>query len=141
MKKLIVEEVNSFRAEVRAQARAAGQIRRQDRFVFFFFLLPTLLICLSTAFLFPPEMRLLTHLCGSTALCTEPHLDTQPQAAALPVLLWTTPVRNSNENWPALIWLERNKGTRHVQNHSIEKDCVSQAFVCDLGSDIYSRYC
>jgi mitogen-activated protein kinase 7 len=33
MKKLIVEEVNSFRAEVRAQARAAGQVRRQDRFV------------------------------------------------------------------------------------------------------------
>jgi len=30
MKKLIVEEVSSFRAEVRAQARAAGQIRRQD---------------------------------------------------------------------------------------------------------------
>jgi mitogen-activated protein kinase 7 len=30
MKKLIVEEVNSFRKEVRAQARAAGQIRRQD---------------------------------------------------------------------------------------------------------------
>jgi hypothetical protein len=34
MKKLIVAEVNAFRAEVRAQARAAGQIRRQDRFVF-----------------------------------------------------------------------------------------------------------
>lgn len=34
MKKLIVEEVNSFRKEVRAQARAAGQIRRQDRCVF-----------------------------------------------------------------------------------------------------------
>jgi hypothetical protein len=32
MKKLIVDEVNSFRAEVRAQARAAGQIRRQDRY-------------------------------------------------------------------------------------------------------------
>jgi hypothetical protein len=31
MKKLIVEEVNTFRAEVRAQARAAAQIRRQDR--------------------------------------------------------------------------------------------------------------
>lgn len=31
MKKLIVEEVNSFRVEVRAHARAAGQIRRQDR--------------------------------------------------------------------------------------------------------------
>jgi hypothetical protein len=31
MKKLIVEEVQSFRAEVRAQARAAGQVRRQDR--------------------------------------------------------------------------------------------------------------
>jgi mitogen-activated protein kinase 7 len=32
MKRLIVEEVNSFRAEVRAQARAAAnQIRRQDR--------------------------------------------------------------------------------------------------------------
>ncbi|KAJ6602158.1 kinase-like domain-containing protein [Mycena sp. CBHHK59/15] len=30
MKKLIVDEVNSFRTEVRAQARAAGQIRRQD---------------------------------------------------------------------------------------------------------------
>ncbi|KAG6866215.1 hypothetical protein C0991_007240 [Blastosporella zonata] len=30
MKKLIVDEVNSFRAEVRAQARASGQIRRQD---------------------------------------------------------------------------------------------------------------
>ncbi|KAG6837825.1 hypothetical protein H0H93_016193 [Arthromyces matolae] len=30
MKKLIVEEVNNFRAEVRAQARASGQIRRQD---------------------------------------------------------------------------------------------------------------
>jgi mitogen-activated protein kinase 7 len=35
MKKLIVEEVTSFRAEVRAHARAAGQIRRQDRFVLF----------------------------------------------------------------------------------------------------------
>lgn len=34
MKKLIVDEVNSFRAEVRAQARAASnQIRRQDRYV------------------------------------------------------------------------------------------------------------
>jgi len=33
MKKLIVAEVNAFRAEVRAQARAAGQIRRQDRSV------------------------------------------------------------------------------------------------------------
>jgi hypothetical protein len=32
MKKLIVEEVNSFRAEVRAQARASGQIRRQERY-------------------------------------------------------------------------------------------------------------
>lgn len=31
MKRLIVDEVNSFRAEVRAQARAAGQVRRQDR--------------------------------------------------------------------------------------------------------------
>ncbi|KAG6889117.1 hypothetical protein C0995_003686 [Termitomyces sp. Mi166 len=30
MKKLIVEEVNAFRAEVRAQARASGQIRRQE---------------------------------------------------------------------------------------------------------------
>ena len=35
MKKLIVTEVNAFRAEVRAQARAAGQIRRQDRFAGF----------------------------------------------------------------------------------------------------------
>jgi mitogen-activated protein kinase 7 len=34
MKKLILEEVNSFRNEIRAQARAAGQIRRQDRYVF-----------------------------------------------------------------------------------------------------------
>ena len=33
MKKLIVEEVNSFRDEVRAQARAAGQVRRQDKCV------------------------------------------------------------------------------------------------------------
>jgi len=33
MKKLIVQEVNSFRAEVRAQARASGQIRRQERYV------------------------------------------------------------------------------------------------------------
>lgn len=31
MKKLIVAEVNTFRAEVRAQARLAGQMRRQDR--------------------------------------------------------------------------------------------------------------
>ena len=31
MKRLIVEEVHAFRAEVRAQARAAGQIRRQER--------------------------------------------------------------------------------------------------------------
>ena len=31
MKKLIIAEVNTFRAEVRAQARAAGQIRRQER--------------------------------------------------------------------------------------------------------------
>ncbi|THH04300.1 hypothetical protein EW145_g5624 [Phellinidium pouzarii] len=30
MKRLIVEEVNSFRALVRSQARAAGQVRRQD---------------------------------------------------------------------------------------------------------------
>lgn len=34
MKRLIVEEVHAFRAEVRAQARAAGQIRRQERYVF-----------------------------------------------------------------------------------------------------------
>ena len=27
------EEVHAFRAEVRAQARAAGQIRRQERYV------------------------------------------------------------------------------------------------------------
>jgi hypothetical protein len=33
MKKLIIAEVNTFRAEVRAQARAAGQIRRQERSV------------------------------------------------------------------------------------------------------------
>jgi len=38
MKKLIIEEVNSFRAGVRAQARASGQIRRQDRFVLLLFL-------------------------------------------------------------------------------------------------------
>jgi len=31
MKRLIIEEVQSFRAEVRAQARATGQIKRQDR--------------------------------------------------------------------------------------------------------------
>lgn len=31
MKKLIVEEVSSFRKEVRGQTRATGQIRRQDR--------------------------------------------------------------------------------------------------------------
>jgi len=34
MKRLIVAEVNAFRAEVRAQARAAGQMRRQDRSFF-----------------------------------------------------------------------------------------------------------
>lgn len=33
MKKLIVEEVNAFRAEVRQQARASGQVRRAERFV------------------------------------------------------------------------------------------------------------
>jgi propanediol dehydratase small subunit len=33
MKKLIVDEVNSFRAEVRAQARASGQVKRQERCV------------------------------------------------------------------------------------------------------------
>ena len=38
MKKLIVEEVNSFRAEVRAHARAAGQIRRQDRYTSRYFI-------------------------------------------------------------------------------------------------------
>lgn len=32
MKRLIVEEVNSFRAMVRSQARAASQVRRQDRY-------------------------------------------------------------------------------------------------------------
>ena len=31
MKKLIIEEVKQFRAEVRAQARAAGQIQRSGR--------------------------------------------------------------------------------------------------------------
>jgi hypothetical protein len=30
MKRMIVEEVNAFRAEVRAQARGAGGVRRQD---------------------------------------------------------------------------------------------------------------
>ena len=34
MKRLIVEEVNSFRSLVRSQARAAGQVRRQDRCVY-----------------------------------------------------------------------------------------------------------
>lgn len=33
MKRLIVEEVNSFRAEVRAQARAASRIPRIDQWV------------------------------------------------------------------------------------------------------------
>jgi hypothetical protein len=36
MKRLIIEEVQSFRAEVRAQARATGQIKRQDRSAFIF---------------------------------------------------------------------------------------------------------
>ena len=31
MKRLIVDEVQSFRSEVRAQARAAGAIRKTDR--------------------------------------------------------------------------------------------------------------
>jgi mitogen-activated protein kinase 7 len=31
MKKLIVEQVNNFRALVRSHARAAGQARRQER--------------------------------------------------------------------------------------------------------------
>jgi serine/threonine protein kinase len=39
MKRLIVNEVNTFRAEVRAQARAAGQIRRQERFVYVYLVL------------------------------------------------------------------------------------------------------
>jgi mitogen-activated protein kinase 7 len=33
MKRLIIEEVQSFRAEVRQQARATGQMKRQDRSV------------------------------------------------------------------------------------------------------------
>lgn len=33
MKQLIVEEVKSFRAAVRSQARASGQVRRQERCV------------------------------------------------------------------------------------------------------------
>lgn len=33
MKRLIVEKVNTFRAQVRSQARASGQPRRQDRYV------------------------------------------------------------------------------------------------------------
>ena len=33
MKRLIVEEVQSFRAEVRRRARSTGQVRRQDRCV------------------------------------------------------------------------------------------------------------
>lgn len=40
MKRLIVEEVNAFRAEVRAQARAAAQIRRLEVYgLNFFFIL------------------------------------------------------------------------------------------------------
>lgn len=35
MKKLIVGEVNNFRALVRSQARTAGQARRQDRCIKF----------------------------------------------------------------------------------------------------------
>ena len=35
---MIISEVNTFRAEVRAQARAAGQIRRQERSVDIIFL-------------------------------------------------------------------------------------------------------
>ena len=37
MKKLIVEEVCSFRAEVGAHDRAAGQVRRQGRWIPFYF--------------------------------------------------------------------------------------------------------
>jgi serine/threonine protein kinase len=47
MKKLIVDEVNSFRAEVRAQARASGQIRRQERFVS---ALRCVILCLPVAY-------------------------------------------------------------------------------------------
>jgi hypothetical protein len=51
MKKLIVEEVNSFRAEVRAQARAASQVRQQER-------------CTSSPSPLPPQSYKISHPCS-----------------------------------------------------------------------------
>lgn len=66
MKRLIVDEVNGFRAEVRAQARAASQMRRQERYGF-----NTLhnltLTCAALAFLYPVGRRLSVHPSKNTA--------------------------------------------------------------------------
>jgi hypothetical protein len=60
MKKLIVEEVISFRNVVRAQARAAGQVRKQDRFVLCLdaSLILSISLLFPVAFLFHPGTKL-----------------------------------------------------------------------------------
>lgn len=60
MKRLIVDEVNGFRAEVRAQARAASQMRRQERYGFYT-LHNLTLTCAALAFLYPVGRRLSVH--------------------------------------------------------------------------------
>jgi serine/threonine protein kinase len=66
MKRLIVDEVNGFRAEVRAQARAASQMRRQERYGFYTWHNLTL-TCAALAFLYPVERRLSVRPSKNTA--------------------------------------------------------------------------
>lgn len=58
MKELIINEVSSFREEVRAEARATGPIRRQDRLILFLYFIDFILIFLpAQVLLFPDDLE------------------------------------------------------------------------------------
>jgi hypothetical protein len=79
MKKLIVEEVNSFRAEVRAQARASGQIRRQERYALRLLLFETCLSVIYLVFLFRRGTKFLVLPSKSMGLFMELHQASLPR--------------------------------------------------------------
>lgn len=97
MKRLIVDEVQTFRAEVRQQARAGGQIRRQDRFVSLSVLLSFVYshLVLMSAYPSPPARTSKTRP-SPQVLAALPASPCKASALAAP--LPRIPVRNSRRS-------------------------------------------
>lgn len=135
MKKLIVEEVNSFRAEVRAHARAAGQVRRQDRYAMSTFEVFTLILTgyfLHLAFPFRQERRLSTPPCRTMPPATELLLGLPLLANVHLAQSWMIRASSWSESLLALI--SRNKCT--ADHETIWYYCYNESFSIVIVFDV-----